>query len=488
MNEIPLIFSGGAPGRRAYVFPECDVPIQDEKALIPLQHQREQAARLPELAEVEVVRHFTNLSRQNHAVDVGFYPLGSCTMKYNPKVNEIAADLPGFARLHPYQPEETAQGALALMYHLGQYLCEIAGLAQVSLQPAAGAHGEWTGLMVIKAHHKANGEDSQRKQVIIPDSGHGTNPASAAMCGYQVVTVPSDERGGIDLEALRKVVGPQTAALMLTNPNTLGLFDEHIAEIADIVHGVGGKLYYDGANANAILGISRPGDMGFDVVHFNLHKTFSTPHGGGGPGAGPIAVSKELIPYLPIPLVVKEGETYRLQYDRPLSIGRVKSFYGNFGVVVRAYAYIRSLGPNGLREVSEMAVLHANYLMRKLEPYFELPYQRHCKHEFVLSGKWQKAQGVRTLDIAKRLLDYGIHAPTIYFPLIVEEAIMVEPTETETKETMDAFVKAMVEITGEAKENPALLHEAPHNTPVRRLDETKAARQPNLRWQPNDNG
>ncbi len=484
-REVPLIFTAGAPGRTGYMPPASDVQEESVDTLIPAAYLRDEAPPLPELSELEVVRHFINLSRLNHAVDVGFYPLGSCTMKYNPKVNEAAAALPGFARIHPYQPEESVQGALAMMWHLGRYLCEISGLHAASLQPAAGAQGELAGLMVIKAYHEAQGAGQQRREVIVPDSAHGTNPASAAMCGYKVITVPSDSQGGMDLEALQAAVGPATAGLMLTNPNTLGLFDANIVEIARIVHEAGGLLYYDGANANAILGISRPGEMGFDVVHFNLHKTFSTPHGGGGPGAGPIVVCKELEPFLPVPVVVKKADdTYALDYDRPQSVGRVRSFYGNFGVLVRAYTYIRRLGPDGLKQVSETAVLHANYLLSKLKPYFDLPYDRVCMHEFVLSGKRQKAKGVRTLDIAKRMLDFGIHAPTVYFPLIVDEALMIEPTETETLETLDAFVEVMTTIAREVEENPEVVKEAPHHTPVGRLDETRAARQPTLRWRP----
>jgi glycine dehydrogenase subunit 2 len=482
-REVPLIFDTGAPGRTGYMPPALDVIDEPVETLIPATYLRDDAPPLPEMSELEVVRHFINLSRLNHAVDVGFYPLGSCTMKYNPKVNEVAAALPGFARIHPYQPEESIQGALALLWNLGKYLCEISGLHAASLQPAAGAQGELTGLMVIKAYHEAQGVGQQRREIIVPDSAHGTNPASAAMCGYKVITVRSNAQGGMDLEALKAAVGPATAGLMLTNPNTLGLFDANILEITRIVHEAGGLLYYDGANANAILGLSRPGEMGFDVVHFNLHKTFSTPHGGGGPGAGPIVVSEALAPFLPIPVVVKkEDNTFSLDYNRPQSVGRVRSFYGNFGVLVRAYTYIRQLGPDGLKQVSETAVLHANYLLSKLKPYFDLPYDRSCMHEFVLSGKRQKVKGVRTLDMAKRLLDFGIHAPTVYFPLIVDEAMMIEPTETETLETLDAFADVMITIAQEVEENPEVVKEAPHQTPVGRLDETRAARQPNLRW------
>lgn len=481
--HVPLLFEQGAPGRQAFQVPPLDVPEQPIPALVPERHLRAQPAMLPELAEVEVVRHYVNLSRKNFGVDVGFYPLGSCTMKYNPKVNEAAAGLAGFARIHPCQPEESVQGALELMYRLERALCEIAGLAKATLQPAAGAHGELAGLMVIKAYHTMRGEHDRRTEIICPDSAHGTNPASASMCGYKVVVVPSDSRGGVDIEALRRVAGPRTAGLMLTNPNTLGLFDEQIVEIARIVHGAGGLLYYDGANANAILGISRPGDMGFDIVHFNLHKTFSTPHGGGGPGAGPIAVTEQLSRFLPAPVVQFDEERYYLDYDRPDSIGRLRSFYGNFGVLVRAYTYIRALGADGLRRVSEDAVLNANYLLHLLKDAFELEYDRACKHEFVLSGRGLKRLGVRTMDVAKRLLDYGYHPPTVYFPQVVEDAIMIEPTETETKETLDQFAAALLDIARQAKDDPEVVKGAPHLMPVSRLDEARAAREPNVCFQ-----
>ena len=482
-KAVPLIFELSSPGRRGYRFPEIDVPEEPVDELLPKELLRSEAPRLPEVSEIEVVRHYTGLSRLNHGVDVGFYPLGSCTMKYNPKINEDVAGLAGFTALHPYQPESTTQGALKLMYKLQRYLSEIAGLSSATLQPAAGAHGELTGLMLMRAYHRERGEDEQRKEMIIPDSAHGTNPASAMMVNYKVREVPSDSRGGVDVDVLRKMVGPQTAGIMLTNPNTLGLFDENICEVAKIVHDAGGLLYYDGANANAIMGYVRPGDMGFDIVHFNLHKTFSTPHGGGGPGSGPIAVSERLREYLPGPIVAKNDDGFYWQHPAR-SIGRVRSFYGNFGVLVRAYAYIRSHGAQGLMDVSETAVLHANYLMRRLQDDFDLPYDRHCMHEFVLSGKRQKADGVRTLDMAKRLLDYGIHAPTVYFPLIVEEALMIEPTETETLATLDAFVDAMKAIAREVKEDPNKVISAPHRTPVTRLDEATAARKAVLRWQP----
>jgi glycine dehydrogenase subunit 2 len=477
---MSLIFEKSSPGRKAYSLPPCDVPADRSlDDLIPAAHRRKQPAALPEVYEVDVIRHYTALSKRNFGVDDGFYPLGSCTMKYNPKVNEDVARLPGFARIHPYQPESTVQGALELMYRLQQDLAAITGMDEVSLQPAAGAHGEWTGLMMIRAYHESRGE--KRTKVLVPDSSHGTNPASAATAGFETVTIPSGADGLVDLEALRRAVGPDTAALMLTNPNTLGLFESQIREIAEIVHEAGGLLYYDGANSNAILGITRPGDMGFDVVHLNLHKTFSTPHGGGGPGAGPVGVKRILAPFLPVPVVVRDADgTYRLDADRPQSIGKVKAYYGNFGILVRAYAYILSYGPDGLRQVAENAVLNANYLLRKLAPHFAVPYDRICKHEFVLSGKPLKQYGIRTLDLAKRLLDYGYHPPTIYFPLNVEECIMIEPTETESKETLDAFADAMVRILEEAKENPELVKSAPHTTAVKRLDETTAARKPVL--------
>lgn len=479
-ERVPLIFERSTPGRKGYQLPALDVPKVDVEQIIPQEFLRSEAAELPEVSELEAVRHYTQLSRLNHGIDVGFYPLGSCTMKYNPRVHEDIAALPGFRAIHPYQPESTVQGALELIYNLSEHLATISGLAATTLQPAAGAHGELAGLMLIKAYHEHNGE-GHRNEMIIPDSAHGTNPASCAMVGYKVVEVPSDERGGVDVEALRDLVGPNTAGLMLTNPNTLGLFDENIITIADLVHDAGGLLYYDGANANAILGIVRPGDMGFDVVHYNLHKTFSTPHGGGGPGSGPIVVSKELAPFLPGPVVAKENEMYSFVTPEH-SIGRLRSFYGNFLVYAKAYAYILSHGSRGLREVSEVAVLQANYMMRKLQDSYYLPYNRHCKHEFVLSGSWQKEYGVRTLDIAKRILDYGYHAPTVYFPLNVEEAIMIEPTETEPKSTLDDFIAVMRSIAQEAKENPEMLTTAPHTTPLSRLDESKAARQPILRW------
>ncbi len=470
-----LIFEISRPGRTAYSLPECDVPEVPASDFLPENLRRKCDARLPEVSEVDVVRHFTNLSRKNYGVDNGFYPLGSCTMKYNPKINEDLAKLPGFSGVHPLQPVETAQGCLEIIYRLERLLCEITGMDGFTLQPAAGAHGEMTGLMIIKAWHESRGETKRRK-IIVPDSAHGTNPASAAVVGFDIVEVKSNERGGVDIESLKSVLDDETAGLMLTNPNTLGLFDENIKTIADLVHEAGGLLYYDGANANAIMGISRPGDMGFDVVHLNLHKTFSTPHGGGGPGAGPVGVKDFLVPFLPVPVVTEKDGAYSLDYDRPQSIGKVKAFYGNFLVAVRAYAYIMTMGPEGLRRASESAVLNANYVMHKLKDYFMLPYDRTCMHEFVLSGQRQKEKGISTLDMAKRLLDYGFHPPTVYFPLIVREAIMIEPTDTESRETLDSFIEAMISIAKEAEECPEKVKSAPHSTVVSRLDEVKAAR------------
>ncbi|WP_018661558.1 aminomethyl-transferring glycine dehydrogenase subunit GcvPB [Heyndrickxia acidiproducens] len=480
-QELPLIFERSKRGRIAYSLPELDVPQANLADVFPKEYIRHADAELPEVSELDLIRHYTLLSKHNHGVDSGFYPLGSCTMKYNPKVNETVARFPGFANIHPFQEEDSVQGALELMYDLQQHLIEITGMDEVTLQPAAGAHGEWTGLMLIRAFHEANG-DTKRTKVIIPDSAHGTNPASASVAGFETVTVKSNEHGLVDLDDLRSLAGEDTAALMLTNPNTLGLFEEQILKIAEIIHGAGGKLYYDGANLNAVLAKARPGDMGFDVVHLNLHKTFTGPHGGGGPGSGPVGVKKDLVPFLPKPLIAKEGGRYFLDYDRPQSIGRVKPFYGNFGINVRAYTYIRSMGPDGLRAVTENAVINANYMMRKLAPYYDLPYDRHCKHEFVISGRRQKKLGVRTFDIAKRLLDFGFHPPTVYFPLNVEESMMIEPTETESKETLDAFIDAMIQIAKEAEENPEIVQEAPHTTIVKRLDETRAARKPVLRY------
>ncbi|WP_284140384.1 MULTISPECIES: aminomethyl-transferring glycine dehydrogenase subunit GcvPB [unclassified Virgibacillus] len=480
-QDFPLIFERSKVGRTSYSLPALDVPDMDLETEVEAKFIRKELAALPEVSELEIMRHYTGLSNRNFGVDSGFYPLGSCTMKYNPKINEDVARLEGFSQLHPYQDTRHIQGALEMMYDLQSALKEITGMHEISLQPAAGAHGEWTGLMMIRAFHEANG-DYQRTKVIVPDSAHGTNPASATVAGFESVTVKSNEQGLVDLEDLKRVVGDDTAALMLTNPNTLGLFETDIMEIKQIVHDAGGRLYYDGANLNAIMGYTRPGDMGFDVVHLNLHKTFTGPHGGGGPGSGPVGVSKELEPYLPKPVLVKKDDQYEFDYHRPQSIGRVKPYYGNFGIYLRAYTYIRTMGAEGLKKVSEYAVLNANYMMRKLEKEYVLPYPQHCKHEFVLSGKKQKKLGVRTLDIGKRLLDHGYHPPTVYFPLNVEEALMIEPTETEAKETLDGFIDAMLSIAVEAKENPEVVQEAPHTTVVKRMDETTAARKPILRY------
>ncbi len=483
-KDFPLIFERSKRGRKSYSLPSLDVPEINLEEEIDQLYIRDELADLPEVSELELMRHYTGLSNRNFGIDSGFYPLGSCTMKYNPKINEDVARLDGFSHIHPYQDPETVQGALEMMYDLQSSLSEITGMAHVSLQSAAGAHGEWTALMMIRAFHEANG-DTKRTKVIIPDSAHGTNPASASVAGFDSVTVKTNEKGLVDLDHLKSVVNEETAALMLTNPNTLGLFETEIVEMAKIVHDAGGKLYYDGANLNAIMGYVRPGDMGFDAVHLNLHKTFTGPHGGGGPGSGPIGVTEELSKFLPKPVITKLDNKFTLDYDRPQSIGRVKPYYGNFGINLRAYTYIRSMGPEGLKLVSEYAVLNANYMMRKLEKRFELPYSQHCKHEFVLSGNKQKKLGVRTLDMAKRLLDYGFHPPTIYFPLNVEEAMMMEPTETESKETLDDFIHTMLKIADEVESNPELVQEAPHNTVVKRMDETLAARKPVLRYSKN---
>ncbi|NLJ99764.1 MAG: aminomethyl-transferring glycine dehydrogenase subunit GcvPB [Clostridia bacterium] len=476
-----LIFELSSRGRKAYSLPEMDVPEVDPGEIIPEKMRRKEPAPLPEVSELDVIRHFTRISQMNHSVDQGFYPLGSCTMKYNPKINEDVSRLPGLTALHPQQPEETLQGALRLLHETEKFLCEISGMERFTFQPAAGAHGEFVGLSIIRAYHEHHGNHHKNK-VIIPDSAHGTNPATAAMCGYETVEVKSDARGGVDLEDLAKIVDNEVAGLMLTNPNTLGLFDENIHRVAEMIHDVGGLLYYDGANANPILGISRPGDMGFDVVHFNLHKTFATPHGGGGPGSGPVGVKEDLVSFLPVPLVDFDGEKYSLNHDLPNTIGRVHSANGNFNVVIKTYAYILSMGAEGLKQVSHDAVLNANYLMEKLKGHYHLPYDRTCMHEFVLSGSKQKKLGVRTLDIAKRLIDFGVHPPTVYFPLIVDEALMIEPTETESRETLDYFIETMIHIAREVEENPEIIQEAPHFAPVGRLDEAQAARKPDLRW------
>ncbi|MBN1937664.1 MAG: aminomethyl-transferring glycine dehydrogenase subunit GcvPB [Anaerolineae bacterium] len=472
MNDPePLIFELSSPGQQGCMLPNLDVP----PAELPVEMLRDDLV-LPEVAEVDVVRHFVRLSQLNFAIDKGFYPLGSCTMKYNPKINEDTARLPGFAQTHPYQPQETVQGSLELLYKLQEALKALSGFAAITLQPAAGAHGEFAGVLAMRACHLANG-DACRDIILIPDSAHGTNPASTAMCGYRVQEIKSDARGNVDLQDLQTHCNDRIAGMMLTNPNTLGLFDEHVLEVCDLIHDCGGLMYGDGANFNALLGIAQPATLGFDVMHFNLHKTFSTPHGGGGPGAGPVGVSRQLADFLPGPIVEKEGDTFKWS-DPPRSVGRMRAFYGNFGVLVRAYTYITSLGAAGLREVSEMAVLNANYLRVKLQEVWPLAIDRICMHEFVLQGPHG---AVHTIDIAKRLMDYGhAHPPTIYFPLIVPEAMMIEPTETESKRTLDQFVEDMKRIAEEAQTNPDLLHKAPHGTPVRRLDEVQAARKPVL--------
>jgi glycine dehydrogenase subunit 2 len=483
MAVEPLIFELSKPERRGVRFPESDVP----PAELPNELQR-QELNWPEVSEIDVIRHFTRLSQKNHAIDINMYPLGSCTMKYNPKINEVVARYPGFAQLHPLQDEATVQGALELMFELQHMLAEISGFPEIALQPAAGAHGELTGVLVARAYHRGRG-DTRRTKILVPDSAHGTNPATAAMAGFDVVTVPSDARGNVDVEALKKLVGADTAALMITNPNTLGLWDENIQDVVSIVHGAGGLIYNDGANFNAILGIARPAELGIDIMHFNLHKTFSTPHGGGGPGSGPVGVRAELADYLPGPRVRRTeqaGQTRFEWFHPPHSIGRLHSFHGNFGMHVRAYCYIRMHGAAGLRQVSEDAVLNANYLLAKLRGRFDLPYDRSCMHEFVLSGNRQKQNGVRTLDIAKRLLDFGVHPPTTYFPLVVPEALMIEPTETESKETLDYFISAMLQIADEAAESPEVVTGAPHTTEFKRLDEVGANRNLNLRWQPTE--
>lgn len=473
----PLLYEMSNPGTVAYALPDCDVPTTD----LPASLMRKELD-LPELGEVDVVRHFTRLSQKNYCVDLGIYPLGSCTMKYNPKVNEEAIHLWGFSLVHPLQAPETAQGAMQLMYELQTYLGEISGLPAVTLQPAAGAQGELTGILVIRAYHLARG-DTQRNQVLIPDSAHGTNPATSAMAGYRVVEVKSDARGDMDLDDLRSKVSDKTAAIMFTNPNTLGLFEEHVRVVNQIVHDAGGLVYGDGANLNAIVGIARPGDLGFDVIHSNLHKTFSVPHGGGGPGSGPVMVRADLAQFLPSPVIAKEGDQFVFKTPEH-SIGRIKSFWGNFLAIVRAYTYIRSYGKEHLKEIAEVSVLNANYLLALLRHAYDphIP-DRLCKHEFVLNGtRFKKEYGVSTLDVAKRIIDYGYHPPTIYFPLNVPECLMIEPTETQSRASLDEFADALIKIAEEARTNPQLLHDAPHDTPVSRLDDVKAAREPVLHY------
>ncbi len=490
-DSAKTIYEKSKAGRRAFTAPAAGVPEVAVSELIPAQFLRSEPARLPEVAEPELVRHYTKISKRNIDLDSGFYPLGSCTMKHNPRLHERVAALPGHSRLHPLQSDDHSQGALELMWNLQHALGEVAGLPHVSLQPSAGSHGELAGVLLTKAYHEDRGE--VRTKVLTPDTAHGTNPATVTMAGYEVVKVGTNPDGGVDIDDLRAKADDQVACLMLTNPNTLGLFDPNIEEIASIVHGVGATLYYDGANLNAVMGISRPGDMGFDIVHFNLHKSFTQPHGGGGPGSGPIAVSDRIEPFLTKPQVVRDesgngnGPKFRLDFDRPKSIGRLRGFQGNYGVFVRSYAYICSLGAEGLREASELAVLNANYLLARLKregvaEYLPVAFDRLCMHEFVLSGSPMKKElGIKTLDLAKRLLDHGYHPPTVYFPLLVDEALLIEPTETETKETLDAFADAIAEILIEAKADPSLALEAPFSTPVRRLDEAAAAKNPVVR-------
>jgi len=472
----PTVFQLSSPGRHGFDVPASDVP----DFTLPESFVR-QDLPLPEMSELDVVRHFTHLSQKNYAIDLGFYPLGSCTMKYNPKINEVTSRLSGFANTHPLQPLDTVQGNLYLMYTLQEWLKEISGFAGVTLMPAAGAHGELTGMLIIQKYHKDRG-DIKRKRILIPDSAHGTNPASSAMIGMEIVPLSSDARGNVDLEALKALCDENLAGLMLTNPNTLGLFDEHVEQVIQLVHAAGGLVYGDGANLNALLGIVRPGDLGFDVMHFNLHKTFSTPHGGGGPGSGPVAVCQKLVDFLPDPVIsVVEAGTEEVAplygYAHPAkSIGRVKTYHGHFGMLVRAFTYIAMHGTDGLRDIAEKAVLNANYMMHRLKSTYTLSYDRTCMHEFVLEGVWKDLPGIHALDIAKRLMDYKFHPPTNYFPLIVHEALMIEPTETESLDTLDAFCDALLKIAEEARTQPELLHDAPHNTPVRRCDELKAAK------------
>jgi glycine dehydrogenase subunit 2 len=482
MPEPPreLLKELSSDGRRGHNLPYLDVPRAGVENYIPGNHLRASPPSLPEVSEIDVVRHYSRVSQLNYHIDKGMYPLGSCTMKYNPKVNEDTCRLPGFAHIHPFQPEHTAQGALQLMWELKGYLCEISGMDEMSLQPAAGAHSELVGMLIVRAYHERQG--NPRTKVLIPDSAHGTNPASSAATGYTSIEIKSNELGLVDTDTLRRSMDGEVAALMLTNPNTLGLFESETSEIVRIVHEKGGLVYLDGANLNALLGIFRPGDAGIDVVHFNLHKTFSTPHGGGGPGGGGVGVRRRLSPFLPVPRVVRKNGAFALDYEAPDSIGNVQGYYGNFGVMVRAWTYIRMLGARGLRRVAENAVINANYCMRSLQTYFDLPFARNCMHEFVLSGDRQAKQGVRTRDMAKRLLDYGVHAPTVYFPLIVHEALMIEPTETESRESLDRFIEVMKKIAEEAENDAAAVQNAPHSTPVRRLDEAGAARNLDVRW------
>lgn len=480
-NE-PLIFDQSVSGR-----PGASIPTDDlDDFTFSFDHNllREDITGMPEVSELDMVRHYSRLSQWNYSVDLGMYPLGSCTMKYNPKVNEELSALPGFSKLHPHSPDSLSQGALKLMYELSEYLKAISGLPAVSLQPSAGAQGELAGMLVIRAYHLHNG-DTQRLNVLIPDSAHGTNPASCVLAGLNAVEIKSGPDGRLDPEAITPYLNDSLAGIMMTNPNTLGIFETHADKVADMIHKAGGLVYMDGANLNALMGIAKPGDLGVDVQHFNLHKTFSTPHGGGGPGAGPIAVTEKLQPFLPVPIIEYDGSRYTLNWDRPLSIGRLHSFFGNFGVLVRAYCYIRSMGPEGIRKTSETAILNANYIKERLRGFYHLPYPEICKHEVVFNDHNQEKSGVSTLDIAKRLMDYGFHPPTVYFPLIVTGAIMIEPTESESKATIDQFIEAMISIAEEAKREPETIKSAPHVPKMSRLDETLAARKLVLRWSPN---
>ncbi len=486
MTVVPLLSEQSVEGRRGFMPATLDVPRQPLERWIPRERLRREPAALPELSELDVVRHFTQLAQRNYCVDTQFYPLGSCTMKYNPKLCDTLAGQPGFARLHPYQPEQTTQGMLRLLHEMEEWLCEMCGMDAFTLQPAAGAQAELTAMLIARAYHADQGY--QRKTVIIPDSAHGTNPASAALCGYNVVEIKSTAAGRVDLAALERALNQDVAVFMLTNPNTLGLFETDIERIVAMVHKVGALLYLDGANLNALLGVSRPGDMGFDLMHVNLHKTFAVPHGGGGPGAGPLGVKRHLAPYLPVPRIARQDDRYQLVHNVPQSIGKVRAFHGNVGAIIRSYVYIRLHGREGIPKISEHAILNANYLRARLRDRYHVPYDEPCMHELVASAVRQKAFGVRALDIAKRLLDHGFYAPTVYFPMIVEEALMIEPTETESKQTLDRFIDAMLAIDEEARRDPASVRRAPSTTPVGRLDEVTAAREPNLSWRHRTSG
>jgi len=478
------IFEKNSSGRKGYTLPKSDVNLKLEDC-VPQNYLRKEEAKLPEVSELDVMRHFLELSQKNHCIEKGFYPLGSCTMKYNPQVNEVLVRNKGILNLHPFQDEDTVQGALRILFDLQQDLAEISGFSNVTLQPVAGAHGEFTGLKIMRAYHEAKG-NSHKKKIILPDSAHGTNPASVSLVGYKMVEIKSNEKGMVDIEDLKAHIDDKVAGFMLTNPNTLGIFETQIEEIAKLVHSVDGLMYMDGANFNALMGYIKPGEIGFDIMHYNLHKTFSTPHGGGGPGSGPIGVRSDLAKFLPVPMISKNGNKYYFDYShKETSIGKVHSFFGNFAVNVRAYIYLKMLGSEGLKRVAENALINANYVMKKLENHYYIPYKDiFCMHEFVANNKWQKEKsGVKTLDLAKRILDKGFHAPTIYFPLIVPEAMMIEPTETESKETLDEFIEAMIEIARESEDNPEILKNAPINTPVKRVDDTLAVRQLNVKFE-----